>query len=86
MSSEMLKMRQQLEYLQAELFARGGCSSDEVQVLDYANVYLRCSVNHKNKLMYRLCAKESSGWSFLCTQSTLQEFCVSFLITIHVGS
>ena len=46
MSSEMLKMRQQLEYLQAELFARGGCSSDEVQVLDYANVYLRCSVNH----------------------------------------
>uniref|UniRef100_A0A6N2MDQ8 Kinesin-like protein n=1 Tax=Salix viminalis TaxID=40686 RepID=A0A6N2MDQ8_SALVM len=34
MSSEMLKMRQQLEYLQAELFARGGgCSSDEVQVL-----------------------------------------------------
>ncbi|KAG6784489.1 hypothetical protein POTOM_010185 [Populus tomentosa] len=32
MSSEMLKMRQQLEYLQAELFARGGCSSDEVQV------------------------------------------------------
>ncbi|KAJ6872128.1 hypothetical protein NC651_031281 [Populus alba x Populus x berolinensis] len=34
MSSEMLKMRQQLEYLQAELFARGGgCSSDEIQVL-----------------------------------------------------
>ncbi|KAJ6709749.1 CHROMOSOME-ASSOCIATED KINESIN KIF4A-LIKE PROTEIN [Salix koriyanagi] len=33
MSSEMLKMRQQLEYLQAELFARGGCSSNEVQVL-----------------------------------------------------
>ncbi|XVF39885.1 hypothetical protein PTKIN_Ptkin01aG0068900 [Pterospermum kingtungense] len=31
MSSEMLKMRQQLEYLQAELCARGG--SDEVQVL-----------------------------------------------------
>ncbi|OWM80703.1 kinesin-like protein KIN-4A [Punica granatum] len=32
-SSEMLKMRQQLEYLQAELFARGGPSSEEVQVL-----------------------------------------------------
>ncbi|KAK8585002.1 hypothetical protein V6N13_138944 [Hibiscus sabdariffa] len=31
MSNEMLKMRQQLEYLQAELCARGG--SDEVQVL-----------------------------------------------------
>ncbi|XVF36321.1 hypothetical protein REPUB_Repub19eG0048200 [Reevesia pubescens] len=31
MSSEMLKMRQQLEHLQAELCARGG--SDEVQVL-----------------------------------------------------
>ncbi|KAJ8772897.1 hypothetical protein K2173_028074 [Erythroxylum novogranatense] len=35
MFSEMLKMRQQLEYLQAELCARGGggCSPDEVQVL-----------------------------------------------------
>ncbi|CAI9757911.1 unnamed protein product [Fraxinus pennsylvanica] len=34
MSSEMLKMRQQLEYLQAELCIRaGGVSSDEVQVL-----------------------------------------------------
>ncbi|XP_022865936.1 kinesin-like protein KIN-4A isoform X1 [Olea europaea var. sylvestris] len=34
MSSEMLKMRQQLEYLQAELCTRtGGVSSDEVQVL-----------------------------------------------------
>ncbi|GAV81343.1 Kinesin domain-containing protein [Cephalotus follicularis] len=34
MSSEMLKMRQQLEFLQAELYARGGgSSSDEVQVL-----------------------------------------------------
>ncbi|KAL5559074.1 hypothetical protein UlMin_035285 [Ulmus minor] len=34
MSSEMLKMRQQLEYLQAELCARGGgSSSDELQVL-----------------------------------------------------
>lgn len=33
MSSEMLKMRQQLEYLQAELCARGGGSSEEVQVL-----------------------------------------------------
>ncbi|XP_057973619.1 kinesin-like protein KIN-4A isoform X2 [Malania oleifera] len=33
-SSEMLKMRQQLEHLQAELCARGGgASSDEVQVL-----------------------------------------------------
>ena len=33
-SNEMLKMRQQLEYLQAELCARGGgASSDEVQVL-----------------------------------------------------
>ncbi|KAK3425536.1 kinesin-like protein KIN-4A isoform X2 [Eucalyptus grandis] len=33
MSSEMLKMRQQLEYLQAELCARGGPSSNEVQAL-----------------------------------------------------
>ncbi|KAB1220174.1 Kinesin-like protein KIF21B [Morella rubra] len=33
MSNEMLKMRQQLEYLQAELCARTGGSSDEVQVL-----------------------------------------------------
>uniref|UniRef100_A0A2P2M7H5 Kinesin-like protein n=1 Tax=Rhizophora mucronata TaxID=61149 RepID=A0A2P2M7H5_RHIMU len=33
MSNEMLKMRQQLEYLQAELCARGGSSSEEVQVL-----------------------------------------------------
>ncbi|KAE9457189.1 hypothetical protein C3L33_10909, partial [Rhododendron williamsianum] len=34
MSSEMLKMRQQLEYLQAELCARGGgASSGEMQVL-----------------------------------------------------
>ncbi|KAH9758156.1 kinesin-like protein KIN-4A [Citrus sinensis] len=34
MSTEMLKMRQQLEFLQAELCARGGgSSSDEVQVL-----------------------------------------------------
>ncbi|XP_062158301.1 kinesin-like protein KIN-4A isoform X2 [Alnus glutinosa] len=34
MSNEMLKMRQQLEYLQAELCARtGGSSSDEVQIL-----------------------------------------------------
>ncbi|KAL1345041.1 hypothetical protein HN51_053078 [Arachis hypogaea] len=33
MSTEMLKMRQQLEYLQAELCARSGNSSEEVQVL-----------------------------------------------------
>ncbi|AES59395.1 putative plus-end-directed kinesin ATPase [Medicago truncatula] len=33
MSNEMLKMRQQLETLQAELCARSGGSSDEVQVL-----------------------------------------------------
>ncbi|XP_050128832.1 kinesin-like protein KIN-4A isoform X1 [Malus sylvestris] len=34
MSNEMLKMRQQLEFLQAELYSRGGgSSSDEVQVL-----------------------------------------------------
>lgn len=33
MSNEMLKMRQQVEYLQAELCARGGGSSDEMQVL-----------------------------------------------------
>ncbi|GMN35098.1 hypothetical protein TIFTF001_005080 [Ficus carica] len=31
MSNEMLKMRQQLEYLQAELCARGGGSADEIQ-------------------------------------------------------
>ena len=39
MSNEMLKMRQQLEYLQAELFARGGSSSDEIQVHDYETLY-----------------------------------------------
>ncbi|MED6109031.1 Kinesin-like protein KIN-4A [Stylosanthes scabra] len=33
MSNEMLKMRQQLEYLQAELCARSGNSLEEVQVL-----------------------------------------------------
>nr|KYP42307.1 Chromosome-associated kinesin KIF4A [Cajanus cajan] len=33
MSNEMLKMRQQLEFLQAELCARAGGSSEEVQVL-----------------------------------------------------
>lgn len=33
MSSEMLKMRQQLEFLQAELCARGGGGSEEIQVL-----------------------------------------------------
>ncbi|KAI4337005.1 hypothetical protein L6164_015467 [Bauhinia variegata] len=33
MSNEMLKMRQQLEHLQAELCARAGGSSEEVQVL-----------------------------------------------------
>ncbi|KAJ7966586.1 Kinesin-like protein [Quillaja saponaria] len=33
MSNEMLKMRQQLECLQAELCARAGGSSDEVQIL-----------------------------------------------------
>ena len=33
-TNEMLKMRQQLELLQAELCARGGgCSPDEIQVL-----------------------------------------------------
>ncbi|GKU98915.1 hypothetical protein SLEP1_g11850 [Rubroshorea leprosula] len=32
-SNEMQKMRQQLEYLQAELFSRGGVTSEEVQVL-----------------------------------------------------
>ncbi|KAI4366445.1 hypothetical protein MLD38_022322 [Melastoma candidum] len=33
MTSEMLKMRQQLEYLQAELYARDGPSSNEVKLL-----------------------------------------------------
>ena len=33
MSSEMLKMRQQLECLQAELCARGGGSPGELQML-----------------------------------------------------
>lgn len=32
-SNEVLKMRQQLEYLQAELCARGGISIDEIQVI-----------------------------------------------------
>lgn len=35
MSNEMLKMRQQLEYLQAELCARGGGSADEIQVIGF---------------------------------------------------
>jgi len=35
MSNEMLKMRQQLETLQAELCARSGGSSDEVQVFSF---------------------------------------------------
>lgn len=35
-SNEMQKMRQQLEYLQAELFSRGGATSEEVQVLPSA--------------------------------------------------
>jgi hypothetical protein len=35
MSSEMLKMRQQLECLQAELCARAGGSSEEVQVFGF---------------------------------------------------
>ncbi|KAL2318511.1 hypothetical protein Fmac_032387 [Flemingia macrophylla] len=52
MSSEMLKMRQQLEYLQAELCARTGGSSEEVQVLkeriawlETANEDLRCELH-----------------------------------------
>ncbi|XP_014504639.1 kinesin-like protein KIN-4A isoform X2 [Vigna radiata var. radiata] len=52
MSNEMLKMRQQLEYLQAELCARSGGSSEEVQVLkeriswlEAANEDLRCELH-----------------------------------------
>ncbi|KAG4934359.1 hypothetical protein JHK87_048361 [Glycine soja] len=52
MSNEMLKMRQQLEYLQAELFARSGGSPEEVQVLkeriawlEAANEDLRCELH-----------------------------------------
>lgn len=41
MSNEMLKMRQQLEYLQAELCARGGGSSaDEIQVTGFLNIHV----------------------------------------------
>lgn len=41
MSNEMMKMRQQLEYLQAELCARGGPSPNEVQVFQlYASHFL----------------------------------------------
>ncbi|XP_062098405.1 kinesin-like protein KIN-4A isoform X2 [Humulus lupulus] len=44
MSSEMLKMRQQLEFLQAELCARGGGSSaDEIQVLKERIVWLEAA-------------------------------------------
>ncbi|KAG4944573.1 hypothetical protein JHK85_049219 [Glycine max] len=52
MSNEMLKMRQQLEYLQAELFARSGGSPEEVQVLkeriawlEAVNEDLRCELH-----------------------------------------
>ncbi|XP_020234162.1 kinesin-like protein KIN-4A isoform X2 [Cajanus cajan] len=52
MSNEMLKMRQQLEYLQAELCSRSGGSSEEVQVLkeriswlEAANEDLRCELH-----------------------------------------
>ncbi|TKY57847.1 Kinesin protein FRA1 [Spatholobus suberectus] len=52
MSNEMLKMRQQLEYLQAELCARSGGSSEEVQVLkeriswlEAANEDLQCELH-----------------------------------------
>lgn len=45
-SNEMLKMRQQLEYLQAELCARGGgASSDEVQVFWF---FVHVSFKKKN--------------------------------------
>ncbi|RDX60694.1 Kinesin-like protein KIN-4A, partial [Mucuna pruriens] len=51
-SNEMLKMRQQLECLQAELCARSGGSSEEVQVLkeriswlEAANEDLRCELH-----------------------------------------
>ncbi|KAA8537781.1 hypothetical protein F0562_027639 [Nyssa sinensis] len=44
MSNEMLKMRQQLEYLQAELCARGGgASSDEIQVLKQRIAWLEAA-------------------------------------------
>lgn len=44
LSSEMLKMRQQLEYLQAELCARGGgASSNEIQVLKERIAWLEAS-------------------------------------------
>lgn len=44
LSSEMLKMRQQLEYLQAELCARGGgASSNETQVLKERIAWLEAS-------------------------------------------
>ncbi|XP_052188411.1 kinesin-like protein KIN-4A isoform X1 [Diospyros lotus] len=44
LSSEMLKMRQQLEYLQAELCARGGgASSDEIQILKERIVWLEAT-------------------------------------------
>lgn len=48
MSSEMLKMRQQLEYLQAELCARGGVSSsDEVQVSEFYELSYQLFVGYK---------------------------------------
>ncbi|CAL5204694.1 unnamed protein product [Lathyrus oleraceus] len=43
MSSEMLKMRQKLEYLEAELCARAGCSSGEVQGLKERIVWLEAA-------------------------------------------
>ncbi|KAM7278761.1 hypothetical protein ACFE04_005895 [Oxalis oulophora] len=55
-TSEMLRMRQQLEYLQAELYARGGgSSSDEVQVLKERITWLEaanedlCRELHENR-------------------------------------
>uniref|UniRef100_A0A6N2LXW3 Kinesin motor domain-containing protein n=1 Tax=Salix viminalis TaxID=40686 RepID=A0A6N2LXW3_SALVM len=58
MSSEMLKMRQQLEYLQAELFARGGgCSSDEVQVLKERIAWLEAANEDLCRELHEYCGR-----------------------------
>ncbi|KAL2974076.1 hypothetical protein AAZX31_14G082300 [Glycine max] len=68
MSNEMLKMRQQLEYLQAELCARSGGSPEEVQVLkeriawlEAANEDLRCELHeyHSRCSTVEQCEKDA---------------------------
>ncbi|CAN1323914.1 Kinesin-like protein KIN-4A [Linum perenne] len=79
MSSEMLKMRQQLEYLQAELCTRGGSSPDELQVLKERIAWLeatnedlcrelhvyrsRCASVDPREIDAQVCSSDSSIYS-----------------------